>query len=854
MAVKMVLLVCTLLGLAAAQTTTVVAPLHSRLSAHGSWEDVSMICPAGRSDLTNCEFPAVSSTGISGGDVTTLMSLTVLKFGGAEPRHVISCTGPGTPGCMDSDIVASSEFSFDTTGYYMFNYTAADRQGQQAEDIVFALFLDDLDAPVVTAPSHPPHLESCNSVCDPACTYTRFEPFTAIDGVYGDVQDTIMYSFNGGAMMTLAQAQTQFAVEQTKSHVTLVVTAHAHDHAEAFGQDGTDNDGHASTTYMISDSVEPTIAVSEGVVSTVECCKHDYTAFDRGDGYTFASCAAYADAGATASDAVDCTLPVVVGSPVDIGTLATYTVSYTATDGNNNVATVSRAVTVVDTTPPLLALKGPQQITIHMYNAQDANVAEETIDNGSDLGTLEHWTATSLNSAHLNNGIEVWDECSEPSTHSVTVTYLSQDGSTTYTSAEQMADSVGTYKVRYSVTDSNGLGASIDRTVVVVDATAPIIRLLGGESEFGNLVYEEVIVGEGIWSDPGATCSDYNNNELSVATVSNNVDLTTLGTYDITYSCTDGTNDAYQQHRRVIVRDTTAPTFAMNVGNGAFITDTSVLAPVVSDIKFPNSVMGAITICQNHAEAGFPFKDPSGVASDANYKGSSTTVTVSNNIVTESASKAWNMESCAAIHAFYESSTTGYYFITTSASPNIGKIRVYCDMTTDTTTKVCAGNCDCASLGMAQQSTEVCTAVPATAAPAGYALSHEAIIEGSKMTTGTYVFQYYIVDAEDNTNDCWDHALGVAIPHCTGAMTYVRLMSISDNLPPVITLHQPDTMATVFYHSGQDTTGNPFLESALMAEQGNQVNAWAFAAVGCAVAGIALLSFSASKPALLASV
>ena len=120
----MVLLVCTLLGLAAAQTTTVVAPLHSRLSAHGSWEDVSMICPAGRSDLTNCEFPAVSSTGISGGDVTTLMSLTVLKFGGAEPRHVISCTGPGIPGCMDSDIVASSVVAIVASVYKSPNWFA----------------------------------------------------------------------------------------------------------------------------------------------------------------------------------------------------------------------------------------------------------------------------------------------------------------------------------------------------------------------------------------------------------------------------------------------------------------------------------------------------------------------------------------------------------------------------------------------------------------------------------------------------------------------------------------------------------------------------------------------------------
>ncbi len=74
---------------------------------------------------------------------------------------------------------------------------------------------------------------------------------------------------------------------------------------------------------------------------------------------------AYADAGATSLDAVDGTITVVVSGTVDTATVGAYTITYTATDAANNVATATRTVNVVaDTTAPVITLSGSNPIVL----------------------------------------------------------------------------------------------------------------------------------------------------------------------------------------------------------------------------------------------------------------------------------------------------------------------------------------------------------------------------------------------------------------------------------------------------------------------------------------------------------
>lgn len=93
-------------------------------------------------------------------------------------------------------------------------------------------------------------------------------------------------------------------------------------------------------TVTVVDTIKPVISLNGSSTMTVEC----HTSFS--------------DPGATASDSCDSSVPVVVTGSVDVETPGTYTLTYNASDDSNNQAdTVTRTVTVVDTTAPTITLK-----------------------------------------------------------------------------------------------------------------------------------------------------------------------------------------------------------------------------------------------------------------------------------------------------------------------------------------------------------------------------------------------------------------------------------------------------------------------------------------------------------------
>jgi hypothetical protein len=89
-----------------------------------------------------------------------------------------------------------------------------------------------------------------------------------------------------------------------------------------------------SVTLTVVDTLAPAITLNGGNPAYVEL------------GGTFT------DPGATASDACAGMVPVAVAGAVNSGAVGTYTLTYTADDGNGNTNTVARAVIVRDTTPP----------------------------------------------------------------------------------------------------------------------------------------------------------------------------------------------------------------------------------------------------------------------------------------------------------------------------------------------------------------------------------------------------------------------------------------------------------------------------------------------------------------------
>ena len=219
----------------------------------------------------------------------------------------------------------------------------------------------------------------------------------------------------------------------------------------------------------------------------------------------------YTDAGATALDNYDgdITSSIVTVNPVDTDVVGVYTVTYNVTDANGNVAVeVTRIVNVVDTTVPVITLTGESTVTIELGSTY------------TDAGA----TATDNYDGDITSSI-------------VTVNPVD-------------TDVVGVYTLTYNVTDANGnVAVEVTRTVNVVDTTVPVITLTGEATvtiEVGST-----------YADAGSTALDNYDGDItsSIVTV-NPVDVTTVGTYTLTYNVTDANgNAAVEVTRTVNVED-----------------------------------------------------------------------------------------------------------------------------------------------------------------------------------------------------------------------------------------------------------------------------------------------------------
>jgi len=177
------------------------------------------------------------------------------------------------------------------------------------------------------------------------------------------------------------------------------------------------------------------------------------------------------------------------------------TTTVTASDGQNSC---SFTVTIVDTRPLVISLNGGNPITVECHTT--------FVDPGA--------------TAHNSNGDSV------PVTTSGTVD----------------VNTPGTYVITYSATDGTN-NVSVSRTVTVVDTLGPNI-ILNGNDPMTVECHTPFV-------DPGAIAVDSCAGSVPV-TASGTVDPNTPGSYQITYSASDGANDA-SATRTVIVMDTTPP-------------------------------------------------------------------------------------------------------------------------------------------------------------------------------------------------------------------------------------------------------------------------------------------------------
>lgn len=309
--------------------------------------------------------------------------------------------------------------------------------------------------------------------------------------------------------------------------------------------------GSYTVTYSVSDSSSNAATVVTRTVNVVDQTAPTITILG-GNQITIEAGSSYTDAGATATDNYnnDVTADITVTNTVDPNTIGSYTVTYTVSDASGNQATAVRTVIVEDSTPPSITLVGSTPVSVEAGSSySDAGAtATDTYD-----GDLTSSIAT-------NNNVDI--------------------------------NTVGSYTVTYTVTDSSGNTATATRTVNVVDTTAPVITISGANSV-------DVDLGT-TYNDAGASATDANDGDLtSSITVSSNVDTNTVGTYTVTYTVSDAAGNQATETRTVNVVDNNNPTtHYINIQGYAF-SPSSITINVGDTIVWTNYDSASHTVTSN---------------------------------------------------------------------------------------------------------------------------------------------------------------------------------------------------------------------------------------------------------------
>jgi M6 family metalloprotease-like protein len=318
-----------------------------------------------------------------------------------------------------------------------------------------------------------------------------------------------------------------------------------------------DSGGHASTaarTVIVADATAPEIVLAGEASVTLECGS------------------AWSDPGATALDLCDgdLTASIQVSGSVDTAQPGLVEIAYSVVDTAGLSAMRTRTVTVVDTQAPVITIgvdetatfacgAAAPEATPQSIDACDGDVSGGiTVEGSIDPTTpgiykVVYGSADSTgNYAEVTRTVIIEDSIAPEITmlgdNPVVVEcrdfyldpgYTAVDGCDGHvTQLVQIASNLplvltpGDYTVTYSVQDSEGNMASVDRAVQVVDSEIPHVTLIGAASIS--------IACKGSFVDPGAYAADSCDGILdSFVTVEGEVDVNTPGAYTLTYSVTD---------------------------------------------------------------------------------------------------------------------------------------------------------------------------------------------------------------------------------------------------------------------------------------------------------------------------
>ena len=529
---------------------------------------VTLSSPADYETRTSYSF-TITATDI-GGNTTTTESLLVNVIDADEIPPVIILIGDVSvslelsstytdsgatatdnfDGSLTESIVTISDVDTSVIGEYTVTYSVTDAAGNAADQVIRTVTMTpDVTPPVIS-------LVGFTSISHEVGTSYSDAGATATDNTDGLLTERIVTVSNVNASV-IGVYTVSYNVSDASGNTAIAVTR----------------------TVVVQDTGAPVITLLGDASITLEV------------GDTFI------DAGATAIDAVDggLTDKIVVTGAVDTSSVGLYTLTYNVSDNSGNVASaVTREIAVQDTGVPVLTLLGDANVTLEFGVTYLDKGAVASDNNDGDITALIV-TTSSVDTQSIGtyavtyNVSDAAGNAATTITRSVTVIdvklpiiivvgaqSISLELGTEYIDAGAVAlDDVdgditssittvnpvdvntgSTYTITYNVTDAFGnLAITKSRTVVITtDSTIPVITLLGE----ATVSLEQ---GTG-YNDAGARASDVIDGEItsSIITV-NPVDVSTVGTYKVSYNVSDAQgNSALEVVRTVTVTaDVTKP-------------------------------------------------------------------------------------------------------------------------------------------------------------------------------------------------------------------------------------------------------------------------------------------------------
>jgi len=471
--------------------------------------------------------------------------------------------------------VALKDVKFDKRATYLMKFDAKDTAGNKAEQVVFALILDDLQAPFFN--------KGCHSKAITVEAVSDWKP--CIETGYDNVDSKITVDYKVD-YVTMGSSQGYGNYNKLVRYFgrlsklgKYLITSRLTDNAGIYGV-ATDASGNTRTrvqAVLIRDTRVPTLYLGGSDPTYVECHKVAYTSNYRKWGYNSArsNCKDQLDTVALGkflptTTTLGAAVNVVPSkkaptwSPAIANAVRTMTagekvtqrtIDYTCHDTSGNAAAPrSRVIKTVDTQQPTLTLLGHK---------------------GEELDSDTHIVIYEANSRFVDPGAVAEDSCDS--------SIDSNDIKRVWGGRPFNKNVLGDYVRTYSVTDAVGNTATKTRTFTVVDNAVPIIERIGEEIETVEATRDSE------YSDKGATCTDKVDGDISHAIeVSGEViNMRIPGSYKVVYNCQDlSGNAAVVQYRTVVVQDTIIPKLKLT---GTQIT---------------------------YVESGFPYKDAGATATD----------------------------------------------------------------------------------------------------------------------------------------------------------------------------------------------------------------------------------------------